>query len=102
MHPIFNQWSTSEPELAPLLLAMAKASESNGLAHQKLVENIPNDEREYIAYIESVKDALARRDTMQIEYELTVEELSKRRSEKDQVNCHIKLLLNLFISHEFN
>lgn len=50
------------------------------------MENVPNDEREYIAYIESVKDALNRRETMQIEYELMADELAKRRAERDQVN----------------
>ncbi|XP_034941300.1 sorting nexin-30-like [Chelonus insularis] len=85
MYPIFNQWSASERELAPLLLSIAKAVESNALAHQKLIDNVPNEEREYIAYVESVKDALTRRDNMQIEYELTIDELSKRRTEKDQL-----------------
>lgn len=85
MHPIFDQWSKSEPELSPLLLAMAKTIESNALAHEKLIENVPNEEREYIAYIDSVKNSLARRDTMQIEYELTADELIKRRAEKDRV-----------------
>ncbi|KAK0166771.1 hypothetical protein PV327_004258 [Microctonus hyperodae] len=85
MHPIFDQWSKSEPELSPLLLAMAKTIESNALAHEKLIENVPNEEREYIAYIDSVKNSLARRDTMQIEYELTADELIKRRAEKDRL-----------------
>lgn len=85
MHPIFTLWATSEPELAPILLAIAKAVESNALAHQKLLENVPNDEREYVSYIEAVKSALSRRDSMQIEYEITVDEMAKRRLEKDQV-----------------
>lgn len=85
MQPIFTQWAGSEPELEPILMAIAKAVESNAVAHQKLLDNVPNEEREYIAYIDSVKDALSRRDSMQIEYELTVDELTKRRIEKDQV-----------------
>ncbi|XP_066583969.1 sorting nexin-7-like [Prorops nasuta] len=85
MHPIFTLWATSEPELAPILLAIAKAIEANASSHQKLVENPPNEEREYVSYVESVKNALARRDSMQIEYEITVEELDKKRLEKDQL-----------------
>lgn len=85
MHPIFQQWSTFEPELSPLLLTIARAIEGNATAHQKFMENVSAGEREYIAYVESVKDALARRDTMQIEFEVTMEELAKRRCEKDQV-----------------
>jgi len=59
------------------------------MAHQKLLENVPNDEREYVSYIEAVKNALSRRDSMQIEYELTVDVLAKKRLEKDQVQASL-------------
>lgn len=85
-YPVFNQWSLSEPELSSLLTSISKVIEENVSSNKKLNENLPNDEREYVAYVESVKDALNRRDTMQIEYELTADELSKRRTERDQVN----------------
>ena len=85
LHPIFTLWAASEPELAPILLAMAKAIEKNASAHQKLLGSVLCEEKEYISYIDAVKDALNRRDSMQIEYEVTVDELTKRRLEKDQV-----------------
>ncbi|XP_003701174.1 sorting nexin-30 [Megachile rotundata] len=85
LHPIFTLWATSEPELAPILLAIAKAIECNAVAHQKLLENVPNEEREYISYIDAVKGALSRRDSMQIEYEMTIEDLAKKKLEKDQL-----------------
>ncbi|XP_076235675.1 sorting nexin-30 isoform X2 [Calliopsis andreniformis] len=85
LHPIFTLWATSEPELAPILLAIAKAIECNTMAQQKLLETIPNEEREYISYIDAVKSALSRRDSMQIEYEMTIDELGKKRIEKDQL-----------------
>ncbi|XP_043472791.1 sorting nexin-30-like [Leptopilina heterotoma] len=85
LHPIFTLWATTEPELEPILLAMAKAVETNAAAHKKLLDSVPCEEKEYVAYIEAVKDALSRRNSMQIEYEMTVDELSKRRLEKDQV-----------------
>lgn len=55
------------------------------MAQRKLVENVPNAEREYITYIDAVKNALSRRDSMQIEYEMIIDEIAKRRVEKDQV-----------------
>ena len=85
LHPIFTLWATTEAELAPILLAMAKAIETNADAHQKLLDSVPCEEKEYVAYIEAVKDALNRRDMMQVEYEMTVDDLAKRRLEKDQV-----------------
>ncbi|XP_078043759.1 sorting nexin-7 [Augochlora pura] len=85
LHPIFTLWATSEPELAPILLAIAKGIECNEEAHQKLLENVPHEEREYISYIDAVKSALSRRDSMQIEYEITIDDLTKKRAEKDQL-----------------
>lgn len=101
MHPIFTLWATSEPELAPILLAIAKAIECNAMAHQKVLEDIPNKEREYISYIDAVKSALSRRDSMQIEYEMTVDDLGKKRMEKDQVCVGIELYIVGSIVHYF-
>lgn len=43
MHPIFTLWSASEPELSPVLLAMAAAIEHNTQAQQHvLVTFTPN------------------------------------------------------------
>ncbi|XP_021925634.1 sorting nexin-7-like [Zootermopsis nevadensis] len=87
MHPIFTLWSASEPELSPVLLAMAAAIEHNAQAQQNVLvtytPDIAQPLKEYVLYIEAVKEALNRRDSVQIEYELTVEELKKKRAEKD-------------------
>jgi sorting nexin-7/30 len=49
--------------------------------------------KEYLLYIEAVKEALTRRDSVQIEYELTVEELKKKRADKELVSsCRITFL----------
>ncbi|XP_012288699.1 sorting nexin-30-like [Orussus abietinus] len=85
LHPIFTLWATSEPELSPVLLAIARAIEANATANQKLLDSTTSEGRDYIAYVDAVKDALARRDSMQAEYEMTVEELAKYRIEKDQL-----------------
>ncbi|XP_014209758.1 sorting nexin-7-like [Copidosoma floridanum] len=85
LHPVFTQWSTSEPELKHILQAVASAVESNAKAHQKLLGSIVNEEREYTAYVDAVKDALIRRDAMQIEYELATEELTKRKAETEHL-----------------
>lgn len=86
-------WASSEPELARTLEAVAGAIESNAAAQQTLVDSAMNEEREYVTYVDAVKDALTRRDAMQIEYEMTVEELTKRRTEREQVSRGAILLL---------
>jgi sorting nexin-7/30 len=54
--------------------------------------------REYLLYIEAVKEALTRRDSIQIEYELTVEELRKKKTEKELVSFYrINFLLFHFV-----
>lgn len=93
LHPIFTLWAASEPELAKALQAIASAIESNAAAHQKLLDTTVNEEREYVTYVDAVKDALNRRDAMQSEYELTVEELTKRETEREQVR-KIKILFS--------
>ncbi|XP_012251856.2 sorting nexin-30-like isoform X2 [Athalia rosae] len=85
LHPIFTLWASSEPELNPILIAIAKAVENNAVAHQNVLDSFPDEIREYLAYIDAVRDTLVRRDAMQIEYELTVEDLTKKRQEKDQL-----------------
>ncbi|XP_066992719.1 sorting nexin-7 [Anabrus simplex] len=95
MHPIFTLWSASEPELSPVLLAMASAVERNAQAQQHVLvtftPNIAQPLKEYLLYVEAVKESLARRDSVQIEFELTVEELKKKRIEKEQLMTNDQL-----------
>lgn len=97
LHPIFSLWANSEPELAKTLQAVAGAIEINAAAHHKLLDCSLNEEREYITYIDAVKDALNRRDTMQVEYEMTVEELTKRRTERDQVSFKVNFFNEILV-----
>lgn len=87
---LFTGWATSEPELSPLLLAFASAIERNTVTQQNtLIDTFsPNFEqplKEYLLYVDAVKEALQRRDAVQIEYELAVDELNKKRNEKEQL-----------------
>ena len=41
--------------------------------------------REYILYTEAIKSVLRRRDAIQMEYEITLEELKRKKTEKTQV-----------------
>nr|CAD7599503.1 unnamed protein product [Timema genevievae] len=102
LHPIFTLWSASEPELNPVLLALASAGERSAQAqHQVLVTYTPiivQPLKEYLLYVEAVKETLTRRDSVQIEYELTQEELNKRRLEKDQLCPFVNDLFSLCFS----
>ena len=47
--------------------------------------NFSQPMREYILYCEAVRAVLRRRDAIQMEYEMTLEELKRKKAEKDQV-----------------
>lgn len=85
IQPVFTSWAATEPELGPLLKSIAKAIENSANAHQALLEPTSNDEREYVAYIEAVKDALDRRAALQNDYTSLINELEARRTERKKV-----------------
>ncbi|XP_070562895.1 sorting nexin-30-like isoform X2 [Ptychodera flava] len=87
--PVFSLWSNSEIELAETMTCMANCIEKCQEAVQEL-----NDEqeqyflppvREYLLYADSIKSVLKKRDSIQVEYELSQEESSKRKNEREQV-----------------
>ncbi|XP_034256058.1 sorting nexin-30-like isoform X2 [Thrips palmi] len=87
---LFTVWATSEPELRPLLLAFASAIERNTASQQNTLldsfsATFEQPLKEYLLYVDAVKEALQRRDAVQIEYELAVDELNKKRNEKEQL-----------------
>lgn len=41
--------------------------------------------KEYLLYIDAIKEVLSRRDSIQIDFEVAVDEMSKKKAEKDQL-----------------
>lgn len=80
----------SEPELAPILNSMALAIEKNSNANNELVTQqtsvLNTPIKEFLMYIECVKEVLSKRDSYQIVYENSVDELTKKRNEKENVS----------------
>jgi hypothetical protein len=94
LQPVFNLWASSEPEIGHLLSSIGLALDQIATEEQTLVNEFPHivsqPLKEFILYIEAVKESLGRRDAIQIEYELVLEELSKKKAEKEQVQyCYI-------------
>jgi sorting nexin-7/30 len=89
LQPVFNLWASSEPEIGHLLSSIGLALDQIATEEQTLVSEFPHivsqPLKEFILYIEAVKESLGRRDAIQIEYELVLEELSKKKAEKEQV-----------------
>lgn len=89
LQPVFNLWASSEPEIGNLLSSIGLALDQIATEEQTLVNEFPHivsqPLKEFLLYIEAVKESLGRRDAIQIEYELVLEELSKKKAEKEQV-----------------
>eukprot|EP00794_Sanderia_malayensis_P008103 gene8103-8971_t len=82
-------WSDSENKLATPLKATAFAVDKNVEALKSILRvqdsRFAEPIREYILYCDAVKNSLKKRDQMQLEYEITTEELNKKRLEKQDI-----------------
>lgn len=88
-HPILLSWSSTEPPLSGLLIKISSAIERTASAQTQLLNDynitLGNPIREFIMYVEVVRDVLNKRDNYQLAYESSVEDLSRKRCEKDQL-----------------
>lgn len=87
--PIFTIWSSTEPQLADILLNIGSAIERNSAAQSALIHSyattIGTPIKDYLAYIDIVQETLKKREAYQYAYESSIEELNKRHNEKDKV-----------------
>ncbi|XP_033737677.1 sorting nexin-30-like [Pecten maximus] len=87
--PIYTLWANSEDNLTTSLLAMSKAVDSSCDALKEVIErteaNFSQPLKEYTLYCDAIKAVLRRRDAIQMEYDMTIEELSKKKDEREQV-----------------
>ncbi|KAJ8306509.1 hypothetical protein KUTeg_017054, partial [Tegillarca granosa] len=87
--PIFTLWSNSEDQLVTSLLAMSSTVEKCCEALKEVIESTDDHFtqplKEYVLYCEAIKAVLRKRDAIQSEYDLTIEELNKKKDEKESV-----------------
>ncbi|KAK7492932.1 hypothetical protein BaRGS_00015879 [Batillaria attramentaria] len=87
--PCYTLWGNSEDQLTGPLLAMSKAVDQCCRALKDLIDdtddNFSQPLKEYILYTEAIKAVLRRRDAIQMEYDMVVDELNKRKDEREQV-----------------
>ncbi|KAB0794936.1 hypothetical protein PPYR_11775 [Photinus pyralis] len=88
-YPIFSNWSMSEPELSPILQNIANAFEKCTFAQSALIysytNTVANPIKEFLMYIDVIKDTLHKRDLYQHIYNTSLDDLDKKRTEKDQL-----------------
>ncbi|CAG9829286.1 unnamed protein product [Diabrotica balteata] len=88
-HPIFTTWATSEPELSEMLQNIGSAMERSSAAQNALVQSysntVGNPIKDFLSYIDIAQETLRKRESYQYAYEVSVEDLNKRHSEKDKL-----------------
>lgn len=92
-HPIFTTWGTSEPELSETLQNVGNALERSSAAQNALVQSycntIGNPIKDFLTYIDVVQETLRKRESYQYAYEVSMDELNKRHSEKDKLVANV-------------
>ncbi|KAL1138402.1 hypothetical protein AAG570_008466 [Ranatra chinensis] len=83
-------WSNHEPKLSVIINAIQEAvtceiSLQNTHFIQNCSKQLQQPLEEYVIYVDAVKEALARRDSIQIAFETAIEENNRKKSEKDEL-----------------
>lgn len=90
-HPIFTTWSMAEPELFDILQnignAMARSSAAQNALVQSYSNTVGNPIKDFLSYIDVVHETIRKREVYQYAYEVSMDELTKKHSEKDKVYC---------------
>ncbi|XP_072173231.1 sorting nexin-7-like [Diadema setosum] len=94
--PAFRLWGNSESTLSGPLGNIADAVESCSKSVEEMntfqeTEFTPLV-KEYILYAESIKSVLKKRDQFQMEHELAMEELNKKKNEREQLQREVEVL----------
>ncbi|KAI4460456.1 sorting nexin-4 [Holotrichia oblita] len=88
-YPIFITWASTEKELGSILQCTASAIEKTANVQNNIIlsysNTIGNPIKEFVAYVEVVQETLQKRETYQSAYESSMEELSKKKTEKNKV-----------------
>ncbi|CAG0901719.1 unnamed protein product [Darwinula stevensoni] len=86
-----NAWASAEQELSHMLHCVLDAIEKCNAAHKHLLTSfVPQfllPLHEYTLYVDAVKEALIRRDHLQVEHERMVQDLEKKRLAKAHVEA---------------
>ncbi|BES93818.1 Hypothetical protein NTJ_06627 [Nesidiocoris tenuis] len=85
-----NQWANLETDLSGEILSIATALETVSTSQQNNLlnghtSNLSQPLDEYLNYVEAVKEALLRRDAIEFLYYSMVEELARKRREKEEL-----------------
>ncbi|MBN3295532.1 SNX30 protein, partial [Amia calva] len=92
--PVYSSWATAEGELHQPLEGVSGCVVNCCTALEELMEDMSEDFlpvlREYVLYVESMKNVLKKRDQVQAEYEAKLEAVAFRKEEKTGVPTDVE------------
>ncbi|KAJ8260950.1 hypothetical protein COCON_G00166730 [Conger conger] len=92
--PVYSGWASSEGELQEPLDGVSGCVSNCSTALEELTEDMSEDFlpvlREYVLYIESMKNVLKKRDQVQAEYEAKLEAVAFRKEERTGVPTDVE------------
>ncbi|VVC40070.1 Hypothetical protein CINCED_3A023179 [Cinara cedri] len=101
----FIEWSSNEQSVSVALSRIGHTINANSSAlRQYLISNFICDWaqplKDYVNYIECVRETLGKRDSLQIQYEQSLMELEKKKADKDKVANDEKPLMSFWSKSE--
>ncbi|KAL8566798.1 hypothetical protein ACOMHN_005749 [Nucella lapillus] len=87
--PCYTLWANSEDQLRAPLLSLTKAIDQCATQLKDLIDgtddSISQPLKEYVLYAECIKAVLRKRDAVQMEYDRVLDELNRRKDEREQL-----------------
>ncbi|XP_060529682.1 sorting nexin-7-like [Cylas formicarius] len=88
-HPYFATWAESEPQLSDTLERVSGAIREDAESQSALIHSYPADLgyciKEFLQYIEVVQATLKKREALQHTYQMSLEELNRKRADKEKL-----------------
>lgn len=92
-YPIFGIWASNEPQLTNILQCIGNSIERDAVSQTAVISSyagvLGNPIKEFLTYVEVVQETLNKRDVYQSIYDTSLEELNKKRDEKEKVRTLI-------------
>ncbi|XP_071953885.1 sorting nexin-7-like isoform X2 [Antedon mediterranea] len=87
--PAFELWSDSETDVSDILHSIAtcleKCAETTKTENVTQMDEFAPVSKEYVLYADAMKNVLKKRDAIQMEYEQCLDELNRKKNEREHV-----------------
>ncbi|XP_071953886.1 sorting nexin-7-like isoform X3 [Antedon mediterranea] len=94
--PAFELWSDSETDVSDILHSIAtcleKCAETTKTENVTQMDEFAPVSKEYVLYADAMKNVLKKRDAIQMEYEQCLDELNRKKNEREHLQKQLEVL----------